>query len=76
MFKFNPFEIMTVKNLYEFCKDAIDKGYGDKKILLADEHYEKFHTLHHGFTLSTPSRKKIYNNAISDEDYENLITLG
>ena len=41
---------LTVKDLFELCKEQIDKGNGDKRILLSDDDEGNgFHTLFYGF---------------------------
>ena len=42
---------LTVKDLYKLCKEEIDNGNGNKKIVISDDNEGNgFHGLFYGFT--------------------------
>ena len=42
---------MTVNDLFELCKEAIRKGYGNKNIVLSDDNEGNgYHGMFYGFT--------------------------
>lgn len=69
---------MQVKDLYEYCKEQIDKGNGDKYIIVADDtEGNGYHGMFFGFTEDVA--ETIDTNYINDSQFNNpneLIILG
>lgn len=57
---------MTVKELYKYCKEQIDKGNEDKIIVISDdEEGNGYHDLYYAFSE--------VNEELDEDMYENLI---
>ena len=58
---------MTVNDLFELCKEAIRKGYGNKNIVLSDDNEGNgYHGMFYGFTEVT--------EGFEDEIYDSVTT--
>ena len=69
-------EQLTVKELFEMCKDEIKKGNGNKHIVISDDNEGNgYHGLFYGFTPCTEEfENDIYDSNFSSE--EDTIVLG
>ena len=68
-------EQMTVKALMEFCKKEIEKGNGDKMIVVADDNEGNgYHGLFYQFTEADDFVDEIYDSQSTDPD--KIIVLG
>ena len=72
-------EPMTIKQLLEACQEAVNKGYGDKQILISDDDEGNgYHTLYFGFTTDDPSIKLCSACGLFQDDNnpDNVVLLG
>lgn len=69
---------LTVKQLKVLCTQAIQRGHGDKLIVISDDNEGNgYHGLFYGFTLISKDDEQFYN--ISDSTITNrkeIIVLG
>ncbi|MBO5609127.1 MAG: hypothetical protein J5929_01965 [Eubacterium sp.] len=59
---------MTVKDLYEKCKDEIDAGKGDNEVVLCVNENE-FHSLNTGFSSPVYNDSEV-NNYLKENDLD------
>ena len=73
----SDYPALTVKDLYEKCKEQIDQGNGDKKILIsADDEGNGFHGLFYPFTYDQEMIGN-YKEAIYDDvNLKDVVLLG
>lgn len=67
---------IKVTDLLKICKNAVDKGLGDKYIFISqDDEGNGFHALFHSFTTNVKDyADSLYQ--VNDEDLEDIIILG
>lgn len=54
-------ETMTVKQLFESCKNLCKGGFGDRKIIISgDDEGNEFHELFYGFSQGTKGKEISY----------------
>ena len=60
---------MKVKDLYELCKKEIDKGNGNKNIVISDDSEGNgYHGLFYGFTDAKDFEDDIYDSVTTSND--------
>ena len=73
-------EVLTVKDLYNQCKEQIAKGNGDKKIMISqDDEGNGYHYLFYGMITGEEMKEDDMFLMSIDEDYvpiEDTIVLG
>ena len=68
-------EQMTVKALMEICKEQIEKGNGDKMIVVSDDNEGNgYHGLFYGFTPAEEFVDYVFDSRSTDPD--KIIVLG
>lgn len=73
-------DVLTVKDLYNECKTQIERGNGDKKIMISkDDEGNGYHYLFYGMISGEEMREDDMFMMSVDEDYvpiEDTIVLG
>lgn len=67
---------LTIKELYNRCKDLIGLGYGNRKIVIPDRQSEEYVGLTYGFSICQGDEMDIFLGLRdSDTDLNNLAVL-
>lgn len=70
-------EQLTVKDLYLMCKQVVEQGYGDRKIVISDDNEGNgFHGLFYGLCTSDIEQyvDEIYDSTTTDPN--EIVILG
>lgn len=68
---------MTVKQLYELCKEEIKKGNGNKYIVISDDNEGNgYHGMFYGFSdaIEMDEQCKLFGGSIEDDVYDSCFT--
>lgn len=68
---------ITVKELFYSCKDAIERGYGDRKILISDDDEGNgFHTMYYTIDYSAEGIKMALELEHDRHTADEVVVLG
>lgn len=68
---------ITVRQLYECCKGMIDKGNGDKHILISDDYEANgYHTLFYGLDDSKENLEYALETEHDSHSIDEIVILG